>query len=96
MAKNTRKDDAVLVIGLGRFGAATAETLAKLDREVLAVDTDMDLVQQWSELVTHTVQADVTKLEALQQIGTEKFNTAIVAVVWVWQIAWAQSTWRWK
>ena len=80
MAKNTRKDDAVLVIGLGRFGAATAETLAKLDREVLAVDTDMDLVQQWSELVTHTVQSDVTKLEALQQIGAEKFNTAIVAV----------------
>ena len=55
MAKNTKKDDAVLVIGLGRFGAATAETLARLDREVLAVDTNMDLVQQWSELVTHTV-----------------------------------------
>lgn len=80
MAKNSKKDDAVLVIGLGRFGAATASTLAQLDREVLAVDTDMDLVQQWSELVTHTVQADVTRLEALQQIGAEKFNTAIVAV----------------
>ena len=80
MAKNSKKDNAVLVIGLGRFGAATADTLTKLDREVLAVDTDMDLVQQWSELVTHTVQADVTRMEALQQIGAGNFGTAVVAV----------------
>lgn len=80
MAKNSKKDNAVLVIGLGRFGAATANTLTKLDREVLAVDTDMDLVQQWSELVTHTVQADVTRIEALQQIGADNFGTAVVAV----------------
>lgn len=80
MAKGTRKDDAVLIIGLGRFGAATAHTLAKLDREVLAVDTNMDLVQQWSDMVTHTVQADVTKIEALQQIGADNFGTAVVAV----------------
>ena len=80
MAKNSKKDNAVLVIGLGRFGAATADTLTKLDREVLAVDTDMDLVQQWSELVTHTVQADVTRIEALQQIGAGNFGTAVVAV----------------
>jgi trk system potassium uptake protein TrkA len=80
LAKNSKKDNAVLVIGLGRFGAATADTLTKLDREVLAVDTDMNLVQQWSDLVTHSVQADVTRLEALQQIGAEKFSTAVVAV----------------
>ena len=80
MAKNSKKDNAVLVIGLGRFGAATADTLTKLDREVLAMDTDMDLVQQWSELVTHTVQADVTRIEALQQIGADNFGTAVVAV----------------
>ena len=80
MAKNSKKDNAVLVIGLGRFGAATADTLTKLDREVLAVDTDMELVQQWSELVTHTVQADVTRIEALQQIGADNFGTAVVAV----------------
>jgi trk system potassium uptake protein TrkA len=80
LAKNSKKDNAVLVIGLGRFGAATADTLTKLDCEVLAVDTDMDLVQQWSELVTHTVQADVTRMEALQQIGAGNFGTAVVAV----------------
>ena len=35
-----RHDAPVLVIGLGRFGAATAGELDRLDREVLAVDDD--------------------------------------------------------
>jgi trk system potassium uptake protein TrkA len=75
-----KKDSAVLVIGLGRFGAATAGQLDRLDREVLAVDEDMELVQKWSERITHAVQADVTKIEALEQIGARDFSTAVVAV----------------
>ncbi|MES1170000.1 MAG: NAD-binding protein, partial [Leifsonia sp.] len=43
----------VLVIGLGRFGAATAGQLDRLDREVLAIDEDAGLVQKWSERITH-------------------------------------------
>lgn len=80
MVDRKKKDTAVLVIGLGRFGAATAGELDRLDREVLAVDSDMELVQKWSERVTHTVQADVTKIEALQQIGAQEFSIAVVAV----------------
>lgn len=80
MVERKKKDNAVLVIGLGRFGAATAGQLDRLDREVLAVDSDMELVQKWSERVTHTVQADVTKIEALQQIGAQEFSVAVVAV----------------
>lgn len=80
MVDRKKKDNAVLVIGLGRFGAATAGELDRLDREVLAVDSDMELVQKWSERVTHTVQADVTKIEALQQIGAQEFSVAVVAV----------------
>ena len=70
----------VLVIGLGRFGAATAGQLHRLDREVLAIDTDMALVQKWSERVTHAVQADARELDALRQIGAEDFSIAVVAV----------------
>ncbi|GAB2828111.1 TrkA family potassium uptake protein [Alpinimonas psychrophila] len=70
----------MLVIGLGRFGAATAGQLDRLDREVLAVDENMELVQKWSERITHAVQADVTKIEALEQIGARDFRTAVVAV----------------
>jgi len=70
----------VLVIGLGRFGAATAGQLQRLDREVLAIDEDIILVQKWAERVTHAVQADARQLDALRQIGAQDFSIAVVAV----------------
>lgn len=70
----------VLVIGLGRFGAATAGQLQRQGREVLAVDTDEGLVQKWAERVTHAVQADARNIEALRQIGAHEFAVAVVAV----------------
>jgi trk system potassium uptake protein TrkA len=70
----------VLVIGLGRFGAATAGQLDRLEREVLAVDADEGLVQKWSERVTHAVQADARSIDALRQIGAQEFSIAVVAV----------------
>jgi trk system potassium uptake protein TrkA len=69
----------VLIIGLGRFGAATAGQLARLDRDVLVVDTDASLVQKWSERVTHAVQADGRSIDALRQIGAQDFPIAVVA-----------------
>lgn len=73
-------DAPVLVIGLGRFGAATAGQLQRLDREVLAIDEDAGLVQKWSERVTHAVQADARSIDALRQIGAQDFAIAVVAV----------------
>ncbi|MFD1715264.1 potassium channel family protein [Amnibacterium flavum] len=70
----------VLVIGLGRFGAATAGQLDRLDREVLAIDESALLVQKWSERVTHAVQADARSIDALRQLGAEDFSVAVVAV----------------
>jgi len=74
------KNSPVLVIGLGRFGAATAGQLQRQGREVLAVDTDPDLVQKWAERVTHAVQLDARNIEALRQIGAQEFSVAVVAV----------------
>ncbi|TPW71516.1 TrkA family potassium uptake protein [Schumannella sp. 10F1B-5-1] len=73
-------DAPVLVIGLGRFGAATAGQLERLDRDVLVVDEDAGLVQKWSERVTHAVQADARSIDALRQIGAGDFPIAVVAV----------------
>lgn len=73
-------DAPVLIIGLGRFGAATAGQLDRLDREVLAVDESAALVQKWSERVTHAVQADARSIDALRQIGAQDFAVAVVAV----------------
>jgi trk system potassium uptake protein len=75
-----RHDAPVLVIGLGRFGAATAGQLDRLGREVLVVDASEALVQKWSERVTHAVQADARSIDALRQIGAQDFSIAVCAV----------------
>ena len=80
MLEKIPHDAPVLVIGLGRFGAATAGQLQRLDREVLAIDEDTNLVQKWSERVTHAVQADARSIDALRQIGAQDFAIAVVAV----------------
>ncbi|MET1043895.1 MAG: TrkA family potassium uptake protein [Microbacteriaceae bacterium] len=79
MVERIPHDAPVLVIGLGRFGAATAGQLDRLGREVLAVDADAGLVQKWSERVTHAVQADARSIDALRQIGAQDFSVAVVA-----------------
>ena len=80
MVERIPHDAPVLVLGLGRFGAATAGQLQRLDREVLAVDEDPNLVQKWADRVTHAVQADARSIDALRQIGAADFKVAVVAV----------------
>ena len=77
--KAQSRDAGVLVIGLGRFGAAIAATLERLGRDVLAVEKDPALVQQWSSRLP-VVEADATNPEALAQLGAEDFPVAVVGV----------------
>jgi len=72
--------DQVLVIGLGRFGAELATSLVALGHEVLGVDTDPQIVQRYSALLTQTVEADCTDLDVLRQIGAAEFPCAVVGI----------------
>ena len=69
-----------LVIGLGRFGGGVARTLVDLGHEVLGVDRDAKLVQEFATHLTHVVEADSTDIEALRQLGAGEFGTAVVAI----------------
>lgn len=77
--RTPRKDSAVLVIGLGRFGSAIATTLDRLGQDVLAVERNPDLVAQWSGRIA-LVEADATNPEALEQLGVRDFPIAVVGV----------------
>lgn len=79
MAK-TKPIDPVLVVGLGRFGGALAESLVGLGHEVLAIDNDAGRVQQWAGRLTSVVQADPTSEEAMRQLGATDFTRAVVAI----------------
>ncbi|MEJ5913893.1 potassium channel family protein [Pseudokineococcus sp. 1T1Z-3] len=73
-------DDAVLVIGLGRFGSALASALDRMGHDVLAVERDPELVQEWSGRLTHVVEADATNGDALAQLGAQDFSVAVVGI----------------
>ena len=81
MARSPRRTlDPVLVVGLGRFGAAVAETLVAMGHEVLAVDDDPERVQELSGTLTSVVEADSTSQAAMQQLGAGEFTRAVVAM----------------
>jgi trk system potassium uptake protein len=70
----------VLVVGLGRFGSALAETLMTLGHQVLGVDADPRNVQQIADRLTHVVEADATDEEAMRQLGAGEFGRAVVGI----------------
>jgi trk system potassium uptake protein len=74
------EQDSVVVIGLGRFGGQVAEALVRLGHEVLGIDEDPKIVQQWADRLTHVVQADSTDEEALRQLGVPDFSRAVVGI----------------
>ncbi|WP_129359090.1 MULTISPECIES: potassium channel family protein [Micrococcaceae] len=80
MADRSPHNAPVLVIGLGRFGAATAQQLRRQNKEVLAIERDPDMVQRWSGLLTHVIQADASDIDALRQVGAGDFTSAVVGV----------------
>ncbi|MFT4148328.1 MAG: TrkA family potassium uptake protein [Micrococcaceae bacterium] len=75
-----KKEDQVLIIGLGRFGAATALETMMLGREVMGIERKLELVDKYSSKLTYVVQADATNMEALEQLGAGDFRYAIVGV----------------
>jgi trk system potassium uptake protein TrkA len=68
------------VIGLGRFGYQVATILAENGMEVLAVDSNEEIVNSISDLVTQAVCVHVTSEETLRSIGVDEIETVIVAI----------------
>lgn len=71
--------NSVLVVGLGRFGSAVAQTLNDLGQDMLAVDRNPALVARWSS-VFNVVEADMTDMLAIEQIDAAEFGKAVVAI----------------
>ncbi len=69
-----------IIIGLGRFGSEAAVSLSKQGCEVLAMDTNSDLVQQVSDRVTQAVVGDARDKEVLRALDAKAFDCAIVAI----------------
>lgn len=71
---------AYIVVGMGRFGSELAIRLAEHGCEVLAIDSNPELVQHVADYVTHAVVADATDKAVLKSLDASSFDCAIVAI----------------
>ena len=70
----------ILVVGLGRFGSALAESLQQHGCEVMAVDINMDCVDAIKNKVTWAMQLDAGDPIALRSIDAQTCTAAVVAI----------------
>ena len=72
-----------LVVGLGQFGYTIAKTLSTGGQEVLAIDTDEDIVQKAynEKIATHVVTANAIDETTLDSLGVnEDIDVGIVCI----------------
>ena len=66
--------------GAGRIGSSLAESLAEHGAEVLLIDSDREIVQEFSEFVTKAVEGDVTNVRTLEDAGFKECDVVVVAI----------------
>ncbi len=67
------------VFGLGRFGGNLVKELHNYNVEVLAVDADIERVEDYTHFATHAVQGDTTEEGVLKSLGIRNFDYVIVS-----------------
>jgi trk system potassium uptake protein TrkA len=70
----------IAVIGLGTFGAKTATRLFEKGAEVVAIDSNHELVDRIKDKVTHALTLDVTQEKAIRSTHISDVDIAIVAI----------------
>ncbi|MDN6162201.1 MAG: TrkA family potassium uptake protein [Atopostipes sp.] len=67
------------VLGIGLFGSSVAKTLAENDIDVIAMDSNMDHVEEVVDVVDVAIQGDFTKLNQLQDAGFAECDEVVIA-----------------
>ncbi len=77
---NTHGRMEIAVIGLGRFGASVALTLAGQGFSVMGVDSDPKITQGLADVLTQALAFDAADENALRAVDIASFGTVIVAI----------------
>ncbi len=67
------------VLGLGLFGTSVARTLSKNNVDVIAMDKNIDHLEELVDEITLGVQGDFTRLDQLAEAGFGECDEVIVA-----------------
>lgn len=70
----------ILVVGLGKFGFHVARLLHEHDHEVVAVDSDVEHVQDIRDYCSKAVHLDARDKRRLEAIGLKHFDIAVVSL----------------
>ena len=80
MAKNRMYEEAVLVIGLGRFGAEAALELHRLGHKVVALEKDPHLAESFSSRLDRVILGDSSHPQALQACHASSYQLAVIGI----------------
>jgi trk system potassium uptake protein TrkA len=80
LARKPATGNRIAVLGLGRFGSSLALELIRQDWEVVGVDADAKVVQEYADQFTHAAVADTTDEVALRQLGVHEMAHAVVGI----------------
>lgn len=67
-----------VIVGLGKYGISIAKKLSDSKVEVLAVDSDIKVVEKVSKYVTKAVCIDVTSEDAWEKLPLKDFDVGVV------------------
>jgi len=70
----------VAVIGLGVFGQSVCRYLHQNGTEVMAIDQNMDIINEAVNFSTHAIKFDATNIEALKKFNIQDYDCVIVSI----------------
>lgn len=68
----------IIVVGLGNFGSAVADALARKGHDVIAIDRNAGSVDRIAHRVTRAVVGDGTDVSVLREVGGERADMAVI------------------
>ena len=69
-----------IIIGLGHFGSSLGEKLSALGHEVIGVDNNMVNVEDYKDLMTHTICLNASDSQAVSSLPISDADAVIVCI----------------
>ena len=80
MAKNRMYEEAVLVVGLGRFGAEAAIELHRLGHKVIAIEKKPHLAESFTDKLDRVILGDACEPQALEACRASTYKLAVIGI----------------